>query len=241
MFKKSLLLALAGAFAVSAYCEEPITLGSLISGSSGPKQEERQQFCLVRLADVIFMCPDNKLMFFAPMTYGNPQIPLMVIAKHCDEKKPIFYNESGVVCTKVAQKVTYDVAEEAKKTVWRNLKEEVQKPDSGWKKFNETGWVKVLKKETGEFPPYPFKMTLSEQELDFDGKAKGKAGQFTEEVKNEKDVFYSTYPVGTEFEAVWFPENLLECGHYKYKVLKVTPITEKAKEEEKPKAKKGKK
>ena len=47
-------------------------------------------------------------------------------------------------------------------------------------------------------------------------------------MSQKNNAFYKDYPVGTEFEAVWFNEDLLDSVRRKYKVEKIEPIQEQA-------------
>ncbi len=51
--------------------------------------------------DEINDCPNGLKMFFQPNRWASEQLPLFVIAGYCDTTKPVFYNNSGVVCTKI--------------------------------------------------------------------------------------------------------------------------------------------
>lgn len=223
MFKKvvfSILVAVS-AFSVSAQ-EQANPIVQLFS-SGGEKS-----YCLAIQKSDIDECPNNHLMLFAPISWGNSQFPLHVIAEYCDTEKPVIFNESGVVCTKVAHREGYNVLLEKQKTPWRILKKDVAKENSGWTQFNDTGWVKILQKGSGTLPPLPYKMTLSFQRLDVEGKPIGKVEKEVEEIEEKNNAFYKDYPVGTEFEAVWFNEDLLDSVRRKYKVEKIEPIQEQA-------------
>lgn len=225
MIKKA-LIALLATYALTALAQEqPSMLDKFLPGKIS-EPEEPPQYCLVEGFGMIDLCPEGKLMFFAPNSFGNKQLPLAVIARYCDTKQPVYYNDGGVVCTKTTR-ITFNVVEEAKRSVWETFKKEVEKEGSGWRKFNDTGWVKVVKEGTEPLPPIPYKMSMTWQKYDIAGKPTGKPQSFTTEITDKSEEFYREYPAGTEIEVAWLYENLLNSERGKYTIQKVTPIKEK--------------
>lgn len=43
-------------------------------------------------------CKEGQLGFFAPASFGNDQLPLLVVARYCDLRHQIVQNNGGVVC-----------------------------------------------------------------------------------------------------------------------------------------------
>ncbi len=50
-------------------------------------------------------CKEGQLGFFAPATFGNEQLPLLVTANYCDFRHPVVYNSGGVVCVITFQRI----------------------------------------------------------------------------------------------------------------------------------------
>lgn len=49
-------------------------------------------------------CKEGQLAFFAPATFGNEQLPLLVTAHYCDFRYPVVHNTGGVVCVITLQR-----------------------------------------------------------------------------------------------------------------------------------------
>ena len=67
----------------------------------------KSTYCAASTPEEVDQCRNGELILFAPDMFGNEQLPLVFIAQYCDTEKPVFFNKSGVVCTKVAPRQTY--------------------------------------------------------------------------------------------------------------------------------------
>ena len=72
-------------------------LSSIIGGCSSSKTET---MCSVSdYTKIRDLCLPGDTLFFAPRTFGNEQLPLIVAAGACDMKKNVIWNTGGLVCT----------------------------------------------------------------------------------------------------------------------------------------------
>jgi len=59
---------------------------------------QTQEICVIDQSFELSKCQTGQNLFFQPSTFGNEQLPLIVISYFCDINKPIHFNKSGVVC-----------------------------------------------------------------------------------------------------------------------------------------------
>lgn len=80
--------------------------------SAGPALE---QSSLCEFANVVeaVQCRDGQLMFFAPNTWGNDQLPLTAAAVYCDWNHQVIHTKGGVVCVFTSARIRA-AAEQAK-------------------------------------------------------------------------------------------------------------------------------
>lgn len=111
MLKKLFIATLLSSLAIPALsADKPNSLGQLLLEDDG----DEVRYCQAKDLETVDKCPDGKLMLFAPSVFGNEQLPLVLIARSCDEKRPIYFNVGGVVCTKVSARKGFDPNEEQK-------------------------------------------------------------------------------------------------------------------------------
>jgi len=79
--------------------------GCNVGGLSQPKTDQSKVCMPSNLASAKKNCSEGELMFYAPNSWGNEQLPLYVIAAMCDTNRPVQYNKSGVVCTYTSKRL----------------------------------------------------------------------------------------------------------------------------------------
>jgi len=76
---------------------------------------DKDTVCNPKTIEEIKDCPNWQKMFFQPNSFGNVQLPLVVIAGFCDTSKPVFFNEGGCVKTPLQELVQPKVKAKDKK------------------------------------------------------------------------------------------------------------------------------
>lgn len=90
---KKLLAMLCASVALTA-CHQ-VGLGTSFDQSSVCTWSDEQE---------VKKCREGQLGFFAPNTFGNEQLPLLVTAHYCDLRYPVIQNTGGVVCVITLQR-----------------------------------------------------------------------------------------------------------------------------------------
>lgn len=182
-------------------------------------------------------CQEGELMLFTPNSYGDKQLPLIVIASFCDYGAPIFFNEAGLVCRKVPLRQQYSPSQETARTQWQELKNKVESKDSGYLRWDDGTYYRVLKEGTDKTPNLPYKATVRAQITDALGNPIGDPDVFIEEVTAENIDAPAGKPVGTTYDAILFHANLTDSYRALITVEKVEPLIPKSEKT----VKKGKK
>ncbi len=60
---------------------------------------DQSKLCIFSNDEQAKKCKPDELAYFSPDTWGNAQLPLIVIATYCNTNRPVQFNEAGVVCT----------------------------------------------------------------------------------------------------------------------------------------------
>lgn len=70
------------------------------SGASGSASREVAQdsICVYADDDGARKCKEGQLAWFQPRSWGNEQLPLLVVATYCDTNHQVVMNNAGVVC-----------------------------------------------------------------------------------------------------------------------------------------------
>ena len=93
-----------------------LTLAALITGvavsgcfnggsGAGGDAIDQSNVCRFDSSDNAKQCKDGQLAFFQPTSFGNEQLPLLVVASYCDFNRPVVYNTGGVVCVFTTQRL----------------------------------------------------------------------------------------------------------------------------------------
>ncbi len=73
-----------------------LTLGGC--GGGKPKIDQNHLCVFSDEASAKKNCHTGDVALYAPSTFGNEQLPLMMIAGYCDTNAPIQFNKGGFVC-----------------------------------------------------------------------------------------------------------------------------------------------
>lgn len=90
---KKMLALVAASFALTA-CQQ----GGLSTGF------DQSSVCTWSDEQEVKQCREGQLGIFAPSTFGNEQLPLLVTAHYCDWRYPVVHNTGGVVCVITLQR-----------------------------------------------------------------------------------------------------------------------------------------
>jgi hypothetical protein len=72
----------------------------VLSACSGAQAAtDQSKLCIFSNDEQAKKCTPDELAYFSPDTWGNAQLPLIVIATYCNTNRPVQFNEAGVVCT----------------------------------------------------------------------------------------------------------------------------------------------
>lgn len=173
-------------------------------------------------------CQEGELMLFTPNSYGDKQLPLIVIASFCDYGAPIFFNEAGLVCRKVPLRQQYSPSQETARTQWQELKNKVESSGSGYAKWDDGTYYRVIKEGTEKTPDFPYRATVRAQITDALGNPVGEPEIFEEIVHEANKDMPAAQPVGTTFDTILFHANLTDSYRALITVEKVEPLIPKA-------------
>lgn len=74
----------------------------LVGGNGGFDQSS---VCTWSDENSLQQCKEGQLGFFAPASFGNDQLPLLVVSRYCDMRYQVVQNNGGVVCVITHQRV----------------------------------------------------------------------------------------------------------------------------------------
>lgn len=87
----------------------------LVACGGGQKQVAQDDVCVYSSAADAKKCKDGQMSWFQPSSWGNEQLPLMVVAAYCDFNYQVVQNNSGVICVFTTKRMKLlDKAEEKK-------------------------------------------------------------------------------------------------------------------------------
>ncbi len=70
-----------------------------LAGCSGyASRTEQSKVCVFSNVAQAAKCKNGELAFFSPDSWGNDQLPLLVVRLFCNTNHQIVYNDSGVIC-----------------------------------------------------------------------------------------------------------------------------------------------
>jgi len=181
-----------------------------LCASAGPLEllgvtQSPSDVCNPNSLDEIRDCPNGQKMFFQPSRWGSEQLPLLVIAGYCDTTKPVFFNNSGVVCTKIPFTELVNPKTAKIKAEWKLEFDKIRTKDSGWLQADDNLWIRVLKSPNSKVPERPFKLEYEANFMEADGSSSGTRPEIDSLfITENSDSFLASYSAGT----------VLECFRY---------------------------
>lgn len=84
------------ALVLTATAAATLALGGC--GGGQPKTDQSHLCVFSDAASAKKSCHTGDVALYAPSTFGNEQLPLLMIAGYCDTNAPIQFNNGGFVC-----------------------------------------------------------------------------------------------------------------------------------------------
>jgi hypothetical protein len=80
--------------------------GSGGAGGAASKEVAQDSICVYANDKDAAKCKEGQLAWFKPGSWGNEQLPLLVVASYCDTNHQVLMNNAGVICAFTSKRHT---------------------------------------------------------------------------------------------------------------------------------------